>query len=590
MMNDSKFLEVSLQSTVNDIKIKFKQGFFEPYVDDSLKNSHYFKQRIQRWWGGIDKKSAINTVSNLADFSFPLNWKDDINIDYNYQWRKHSFSFISHFIAAYESDKDNSHINTLINEIKTWKEFFIEKEDVKNIFAWNDHATANRLENFFSLYLYFYYKGEEVDDLKELCLMHMYVLSLDRFYTKQTNHGLLQSNALYLASHIFYDNKKIVDFQKLSLQRLRDEFLFAFRDGVHIENSPEYHFVFLGSLVHINQIVEIIEKEKSTNNKLFEGDCSLLIDKAIEYLAYIIRPDVKLPYIGDTEEKNIQNFRLNLQSEAYRNFLYTVSKGAEGTPPEYVNYIAEKTGWVVIQSNSDIDNFNERLHLVLKNGFLSKYHKQDDDCAISLFAFNEEWLCDGGLYKHEHHDPIREFFRSRYSHNLMTPLINPIERQDLTLVKPSRIKTWINSNELVYLETESFMFKDFSYIRSITYSGKDSLSITDQINTSGQVEDEVVTIFNFPSDKDIVILNNEIYIKSKSKNTELKITFNSEQDFLVDYSRNFTDISHYFKCVRSKKYNSLEEMQTVLVRFIAKNERNYTLKSFFQFGLGEPHD
>ena len=57
--------------------------------------------------------------------------------------------------------------------------------------------------------------------------------------------------------------------------------------------------------------------------------------------------------------------------------------------------------------------------MTLKCGFLSTYHRHDDDCSITLYAHGSEWLIDGGMYNYDEKSELRKFLRSPLSHNLL---------------------------------------------------------------------------------------------------------------------------------------------------------------------------
>lgn len=578
-------LEKGIVSTIDKLKDGFRKGHYHCGLIDAIQENNVLKQRIQRWWGDADHNFAINSLEKQTDFNFPLDWVTDERKDYNYLWRKHSFLFIPSFISAYEKESDllkkEIYLEVIFKEIKNWADCFIYNDCI-NLFAWNDHATSNRLENlsYFCMYLIYNNKGSK--EIYDICLLHMYILSLNKFYSIKTNHGLLQSNSLYIASCIFYDKNNKYNFHDLALSRLRFEYLYSFRDGVHVENSPEYHYVFLRSLIVTNNFINEMEQEKE-KKFLFLEEYENIVDKALEFLSYIIRPDRKLPYIGDTEDKDILSFRLNVQNRSYKNFLYNITNGKEGELSNINNYISESTGWVIIQSERNTLSFLDRIHLVLKNGFLSKYHRQDDDACISLFAYGEEWLCDGGLYRHEHHDPIREFMRSRYSHNIMAPLNCYIERQIVPHINKPKFKSWFNSQNLVFLELETYMFSQYLYNRKLTYKEETRILIEDTLFNPNRIEDQVVVIFNIPNDKVISISENKIIVSSRKNNKKMILCFESDNIFLVDFYRNLSDISHYFKGVRSLKYNVLEEMQTIIVKFSNKSEEVYSLRTTLDF-------
>src|SRR5690606_20662359 len=81
--------------------------------------------------------------------------------------------------------------------------------------------------------------------------------------------------------------------------------------------------------------------------------------------------------------------------------------------------------------------FDKAFHLIVKAGCSSRYHHQQDEGHINLYAGGEDWLIDSGLYNYISVDPIRRYMRSRSAHNV--PLISHAGYSDNF---EHRLKAW----------------------------------------------------------------------------------------------------------------------------------------------------
>lgn len=168
--------------------------------------------------------------------------------------------------------------------------------------------------------------------------------------------------------------------QRLERSLVRD----LTRDGVHIENSPGYHFWMLGFLERISPSLELFNKD------LFDKADSALM-KAREYAQYVTRPDRTVPQIGDTHA-GVKHVTSNaLPSKFFPNSNQVIFRSPVGK------------SWAILSS-----------------GYKTHVHKHEDNGAFNLFYSGIDIFMDPGFLNYEA-DEDSISIRAASSHNVPLP-------------------------------------------------------------------------------------------------------------------------------------------------------------------------
>ena len=183
---------------------------------------------------------------------------------------------------------------------------------------------------------------------------------------------------------------------------------------------------------------------------------------AIEYQQVILRNDNSIPNIGDSYYSP-PKFNPLTTEFIKRNIGSDYSDGFFPFP---------KSGYCIWKSNIG----DKEVHLTIKNGNLSRYHRHDDDLSITMNVGGEEIFIDGGLYKYEEKDANRLFMRSPNSHST---IILPNKEPSRSVFKSSsnsayveekkfiaHAKMWLN--ETVVREIRKINDNEFEFIDSVS--------------------------------------------------------------------------------------------------------------------------
>jgi len=475
-----------------------------------------------------DKKISFMGMSSVS-LNSEINWNENPFNNRTWMWHLHQMSYLK-YLLEYERYYGNGDAIEYIMEIlDSW--FQKCGNDFHNEFAWHDHATAIRTQNLIEVYLFTKEAKLEKYEyvLRNMLLLHKDQLKKDSFYSRYTNHGLDQSLALYELTNVLMTENSL---KKLAIQRVNDEIAHAFcSDGGHVENSPAYlNF----GLKQVLEALEIGKKFEGEESSIYFSDD--IFNKAILHLAFITQPNGKLPLIGDTKDFEVKNFLKNFSNDYTDYLLYSIRKGKQGKKPPQEDLVLTESGWAIFREHWEQKEFEKSTHIVFKCGFLSNYHRHDDDLHFVLFSDNEEWFIDGGEYKHAPKDPFRIYFRSADSHNLSKPY-NLRAHRILEKSKLTRIKSYSHENAMSTIEAESYMFKGFKNTRKLSYDRndnkielhdictpitKDSLSIIQEKYSKNF--STYITKFQLPLDKNVVIDANQkkVIITGKTKVLTIK--------------------------------------------------------------------
>lgn len=335
----------------------------------------------------------------------------------SWQWNAASFNFMPWLIALHAETGDQRAIDHATKAIGTWHQRFVAS-DSDYEFAWHDHATANRVMAVLSLLCHMDEQGVALD-LEAVApgflSAHGDRLSLDEMYSRHTNHGIDQSRALLLLATCAPWLEGAADWSQVALARLEDELDHAFADdGGHVENSPGYH-QFVSMLFS-----DILQTFGNAIDAPFRSRLQQKLAKAAHFMAWVVRPDGRLPPVGDTECKPASNvYRSLAGSVEYSHVDWVCSKGQSGVRPAGWSTLFPESGYFISRSDwESADIVGDAFHLVFRCGRLSDYHRHDDDLSLTLW-WGSDWLLDGGAYSYAEGNPTRRYLRSKWGHNVV---------------------------------------------------------------------------------------------------------------------------------------------------------------------------
>lgn len=313
--------------------------------------------------------------------------------------------------VLYKNNKDQRYIDEASRLLNGWIDYSETEESKSNEFLWYDHSVSYRAINI----VYYIYSSKENNLLSkdfEAKLNDLLYIHGDWLYETDNysdgNHGLMMDSALLQLS-LYFNNK---EWFERSVKRINQRVIRDYSsEGVHLENSPEYHVMVTG---YYYKILNFLKHHK-LDNALTENTKDV-IDKMPFYLLGITLPTGYLPTIGDTEAKKVYNPYANEYLE------YLVSNGERGKKPKEGLYFFDDAGIVTYRGSFEKEQMADSIWWSFKCGTKNRMHRQDDDLSFMLFANGQEIFSDSGKYSYEEEDLFRKFVVSPQGHTTVSVL------------------------------------------------------------------------------------------------------------------------------------------------------------------------
>ncbi|WP_394062394.1 heparinase II/III-family protein [Alcaligenes sp. WGS1538] len=324
--------------------------------------------------------------------NFPIDWHSDVFKDRNWMFQFHAWRMLEPFFQRFLPE-DVEYISEVIND---WAA--AEAVDEQKTWFWYDMSVGLRAFKlaYFALNCEINKIPHRINDFEGLVKKHIARLS-DPSALNKGNHGLFQINGLMSLIWAMRVLCK-ADFEKeyalnTMISLLREQ---LGKEGVHTENSPEYHFFVA------NKITSLLSTPWWKNENL--GEINELLRKAEIVKNWLVDPSFRCVPVGDSGSSVV---------------LKDVSSIFDWPHESSTNSIgAALDGYAVVRTRPDIPL--DRSHfLFFQASFQSNVHKHADCLSFVLQEKGGNILIDSGKYGYKS-DRFRSYFLSSYAHNTVT--------------------------------------------------------------------------------------------------------------------------------------------------------------------------
>ena len=482
-------------------------------IPESLNNYFLDESKKAKWQHelGIKFLSGSYKYGVFPEYKIKegeLLWKLDPFSKPTWEWLHHQFIFIKYLCAAYEKTNDAVFLDKINDLITDWYSFNSQIDSDLSKFSWNDHSTAYRLDNLIYYYIFLSKNkpSTTADDLLIFLIhLHVSILLCEDFYSEGTNHGFDQSCILCLALTIFPASEVNNHNKKIATSRLKNEISSIYSvDGIHKENSPSYHIWQTSALFNVLKYLSYLDSD---------GFISQKVVSAINFIKYLLKPDLSHPLIGDSQifKLSADFFPSNFFDEELK---YIFSKSSDGVVPKNLDFISENSGYVILRNGWNFLNSNSCIHFVFKSSYLAEYHRQDDDLNILINAFGEDYLVDCGRHGYNEKSENRIFARSNIAHNV--PCLRDVRpRRNFNLLnKGSRVHVINNSDNFIEFEGVTSIYEGFQLSRTVYYDRMNSFFVTDELRSITALVSDIPWFTNLiiDGDKTVQIENDTITV------------------------------------------------------------------------------
>jgi len=406
----------------------------------------------------------------------------------------HALRVCAELLLQYEKTNEIAYFYKAEEIINSWVEY--SKTEEAHRIVWYDHTTANRTQVLIH-YLSVAIRMNRNIDFKvyhDLLVKHGNIMMDDGIYNNN-NHGLMMDRSLMILGNVL----KLDEFKVKGKSRAITTFWYSFSSqGIHLENSPQYHNMVVRMYTDIEKY---LNNREDTLGHIINDFLSL----AKSYPSYISNPNKRLASIGDTspDKQNVQK--------------------------KYKNIYDKEAGIAILQHSTPIP-----LFLTFVCGYSSRVHKHKDDLSITLNYNNEDFFVDPGKYSYTW-NKIRQYIISKEAHSGYF-----MSRFDYTIKNDNRFTRKISMEN--YYENEEFTLvkgynNDFDgsnakLTRHVVQFKKQPIFILiDNLHTDKKYKLKLTQIFNLASN---VLIDEEKDIKLTANKTTLTVKqFNDASNFEV---------------------------------------------------------
>ncbi|MEG0250017.1 MAG: cell wall-binding repeat-containing protein [Peptostreptococcus sp.] len=393
-------------------------------------------------------ENKIAKDANINDFFvFDGDFKKASSENRTDQRRIYGFFFLNDLSNAYNDTGKREYIRKGIEYIKAFESQ--NKFDLSSM-MWHDETVGRRL----NYYLNFYKSGYNVMSASELDLLKKAMadmanrIAYTNFWAGINNHGMFQDLAILCYADEF-GNK---DMYRLAARRLETYFEECFdKDGVHLENSPEYHFVILGELKHV---IDNVDKNAFKDyNHLYQT-----YKNSEAFSRAIILPNGYLPNIGDTKTEKIN--------------LNDYYAGDPNNEKIYGRSTFYDAGYDIVK--------NSESYLLFRAGYKNDVHHHNDDLSIWLYK-NGNIITEVGSFGYEYSNPYADYSTSFEAHNnLVVDGKNVAKGRDVILQQAPSSNTMKGSSKRI---------QKVKFERQLDYNDNlTNVKITDKIESLDKKE------------------------------------------------------------------------------------------------------
>lgn len=233
------------------------------------------------------------------------------------------------------------------------------------------------------------------------------------FYAGKNNHGMFQDIALLRFAAANPDvlfplgDDFVLHCIHTSVARLYDYFKDCFTwDGVHVENSPSYHFMVSKYVRELLPVFEEYDHEKSTF-------LERIYVNAERYATHVVLPNGFLPPISDTKVVRVRDTGLKRTFEGPE-FKYSITQGVAGIKPKERTLVLSEAGYAIHRTAW---GSSDSTFVLFKAGYKSNYHHHADDLSLIFYTAGRLILAEAGPFGYDYSDPLTKYAFSQYAHN-----------------------------------------------------------------------------------------------------------------------------------------------------------------------------
>ena len=529
------------------------------YAENIIKNEYQIFEKSYKFIKKIDWHYSF-----FEDFHWEVIESEKLNlyppnmeVDVKYVWEFNRHQHLIYLGFAYYYTSNEIYAKTFKKIILDW----IRKNPPLYGINWYSGLEISLRLVSWIFTLLFFKDSKEIDNTfffrKIFKSMFQHAFYLKYFYSRRKfNHTVGDIFGLYFFSKVFEDIQPLKKWERSFFEKFKKQILLQTRsDGSNIEQSLNYHRFILEFFT-----LFLILNPKKIN--IVERNC---IEKMFEFLLYLIKPNGKLPQIGDFDNGKVLLLTyyneysyfdlINLGSIIFQNnnlkflskkispiailLLGSLGKkiydNIEENEIESNIHFFKKAGYILIRNN-----WNKKAnYLFVDYGKFGAQHAGHSHSSITNVIFSykgNDIIIDSGTYNYNKSLIERNFFRGSSAHNILT-INRKNQAKEMNIFawdKKPKIKRIVKiNNDTLRLICYHNGFNGFITKREInTNQTLKNFIIKDKIfQTDYSEKNELFHIdicFHFNKNVKLNVEGNQIYI-----NNEIRFNITSKHNFKI---------------------------------------------------------
>lgn len=390
----------------------------------------------------------------------PLDWNMDPLKDRNWCFQLHAWRMLQPIWSEFYGRDWDRLKSEVMPWIRDWYAYHVRQRR-KSAFMWYDMAAGLRAQHL-ALLIHLCQQGsihldeDEAAEVEQLAAMHIAKLRDPSFISKG-NHGIFQLVGLRLLGIVWKGRPETAGEEAYSSDQMRALIESQFGpQGVHVENSPDYHNF---AITHFSRI----------RPELFPSIANVFerkLREAREVSTWFTLPNGSVAAIGDSEGNGRGLTRACVPT--------AVSRSTWGD--RVIMRDLSDGGYVAIRTDLDTPPHREEM-LIIKGQAITTSHAHADHLGFELYAHGRPLLVDSGKYTYNK-SKWRSYFTSDRAHNIagladrsFGPYETDLEATGLTSVRHedghylvngqvSRGGCFVHRREFIYLPGDRLILSD----------------------------------------------------------------------------------------------------------------------------------
>lgn len=413
----------------------------------------------------------------------PLDWNMNPLRDRNWCFQLHAWRMLQPIWAEFYGRDWARLKEEVLPWIMDWYSYHLVKERAST-FMWYDMATGLRAQHL-ALLIHLVQEGhvlltpDEDAMVDELSILHVKKLR-DPAFISRNNHGIFQLVGLRLLGIVLSGRAELRGEEAYTSGQMQTLIESQFGpQGVHVENSPDYHNF---AVTHFERIRPALFPSIAN---VFEGK----LRAAREVGPWFTMPDGSIAAVGDSSGRGEQFSHVcSPDAESYtkwgdRVLIRDLSAG----------------GYVVARTDLATPAYRAEMFLV-KGQALSYVHAHADHLGFELFVQGRPLFVDSGKYSYNN-DEWRDYFTSNRAHNVVGLYGSAFGPRDIILEKSGLEGVDFSGPQF---EVNGSVYREgLTHRRRFRYTPGEELVLSDSIEAPDGVASEVYFHLADHADADI---------------------------------------------------------------------------------------